>query len=29
MRRPLPTESEAREILARRRTRPPLRPPPP
>ena len=29
MRRPLPTESEAREILARRRTRPQLRPPPP
>jgi hypothetical protein len=29
MRRTLPTESEAREILARRRTRPPLRPPPP
>lgn len=29
MRRPLPTENEAREILARRRTRPALRPPPP
>ncbi len=29
MRRTLPTESEAREILARCRTRPPLRPPPP
>ncbi|MFC5373583.1 DUF721 domain-containing protein [Brevundimonas faecalis] len=29
MRRSLPTESEAREILAHRRTRPPLRPPPP
>lgn len=29
MRRPLPTESEAREILARCRTKPPLRPPPP
>ncbi|WP_292084412.1 MULTISPECIES: DUF721 domain-containing protein [unclassified Brevundimonas] len=29
MRRPLPTESEAREILTRRRTRPQLRPPPP
>jgi hypothetical protein len=28
MRRPLPTESEAREILARRRTRPPPRPAP-
>ena len=28
MRRTLPTESEAREILARCRTKPPLRPPP-
>ncbi|MFN4040734.1 MAG: DUF721 domain-containing protein [Brevundimonas sp.] len=28
MRRPLPTEAEAREILARRRTRPPMRPVP-
>jgi hypothetical protein len=28
MRRPLPTEAEAREILARRRTRPPMRPAP-
>lgn len=27
-RRPLPTEEEARQILAQRRTRPPLRPPP-
>ena len=29
MRRPLPTESEARQILAQRRTRPAPRPPPP
>lgn len=27
-RRPLPTEEEARQILAQRRTKPPLRPPP-
>ena len=29
MRRPLPTEAEAREILARKRTRPKRRAPPP
>src|SRR5690606_41816947 len=29
MRRTLPTEAEARQILAQRRTRPTLRPPPP